>query len=232
MYKNNSKNLTLGDRVLSIEKHGWKELRSLSIYFLVIYLALKPYSASIFIIEYFKFDPEITFALLSYAFPLLVGIILARLTTFFFILIIKNILFIIYYTLIYLMPCLLISVITFICGLFKNEKIIKFKIWLLDYKGEMRLRLDKKIENLEKEKKKPEQTHIYKSHLALFIIIFIILFSAQFYDNIIGRTWNPKFNKKYELLTNLHYNCQITGGYNIDECNYWKKKYKEYKLTN
>ena len=230
MEKNSSNNLTLNDRVLSIEKHGWKVLRRLSVTFLVIYLALKPYSASIFIIEYFKFDTEITFAILSYAFPLLAGILLARLTTFISI-IIRNVLFTIYYTLIYLVPCLLISAITFICRLSKNDKIIKFKNRLLEYLGEKRLRLDKKIENLEKEKKKPEQTHIYKSHLALFLIIFIILFSAQFYDNIIGRTWNPKFNKKYEVLTNLHYNCQVTGGYNIDECDYWKKKYKEYNLT-
>jgi hypothetical protein len=111
----------------------------------------------------------------------------------------------------------------------KNNKITKLKNWLSEKTAKYFLKLEKHFES---EKQKSEQTHLFKSHLALFLLIFTILFTVQFHEGIIGNIWNPKFNKKYEILTNLHYNCQITGSYNTQECNNWKKRYNEYKLNN
>jgi hypothetical protein len=225
--KNESKTLTLNDRVISIETHGWKLLKKISINILVIYISFKPYSASIFIIEYFKFDPEVTFTILLYAFPMLISILIARLLTFFWIFSIRYILFTVYLILFLLIPYTLIMPISLIIRKKENSKISKLNSWINDNIKKRQLKLEKQLES---EKQKPEHTHIFKSHLALFLLLFSVLFTLQFQEGTIGKVWNPKFNKKYQILTNLHYNCQITGSYNTQECNEWKKRYKEYRL--
>jgi hypothetical protein len=109
-------------------------------------------------------------------------------------------------------------------------KIIRYRSALSGLAEQLSIKAEKKFNTAEERaQKNSEKTYIYRGHLALFILVFIGLFLAQFHENFFGKIWNPKFNKKYEIITNLHYYCQITGSYNVDQCEKWKNEYKKYR---
>lgn len=66
----------------------------------------------------------------------------------------------------------------------------------------------------------------------LFGIILAVLFSIYLWDNPLSQTWDPRKNKRIELVANLHYYCQLTSGYNEANCNIWKEKRREFPFSN
>jgi hypothetical protein len=106
--KNNKNQITLDDRLLSIERHGWKVAKNLSITILVFYISLKPETASVFLIEYLKIDPISTLTILSFALPLLLGILIARIVTVASIISFHFFFALLYYILIYVFPVAII----------------------------------------------------------------------------------------------------------------------------
>jgi hypothetical protein len=119
--------------------------------------------------------------------------------------------------------------ISILCKSNEKSRIYRLRTWIYD---NTRKRQHKLESDFEKRKQKPEQKHIFKSHIAVFLLLFVFLYFAQNNEKLLGKVWNPKYNKKHEILTNLHYNCQITGSYNTEECEIWKKKYQKSKFNN
>jgi predicted Co/Zn/Cd cation transporter (cation efflux family) len=229
--KNNSHNISLDDRLLSIERHGWKVAKTMSISILVFYIALKPETASIFLIEYLKIDPISTLTILLFALPLLLSLLIARLSALAFIISFRFFFVGLYYIIVYALPIAIILVVNAIIRKSKSPIFVRLQKALSIYLERWSVKVEKKLSGAEKRaENNSEKGSIYRSHLVLFILIFTALFFAQFHNNFIGKNWNPKYNKKYKIITNLHYYCQITGSYNSDQCKEWKNEYKKYQL--
>ena len=76
--------------------------------------------------------------------------------------------------------------------------------------------------------KHKKERQILLSNKILAVMLALGLIVAQFFNNPVGRIWNPHYNHKLELAANLHYYCQLTGTYNKEECDKWKAKKLEY----
>lgn len=75
---NKTNDRTWNDILLRVDVDGYKIIKNLIISIAILYIAISPQSAAVFIEEYFKLDPPITFLILMFALPLLVGISATR----------------------------------------------------------------------------------------------------------------------------------------------------------
>jgi hypothetical protein len=198
---------TLGENLLDIENHGLSLLKTILLPIIVFYISLSPHTAAVFLIEYFKIDPSIALIVLQFSFPVLIGIVIARtLSTMWYTV------FVYVLALAVIVP--LLPVLWFL-RIFKYSCFERFFQWL-DALGE-------KYKNRKKKERK-----FLLSNQILAITLIVGLYFAQFYDNFIGKTWNPTYNKKLMIIANLHYYCQVTGSYNDEQCQKWKAEMKSY----
>jgi len=167
-------------------------------------------AAAVFIIEYFKFDPNVTLLILQFSLPVLVGISVAR----------------------------LISIMWH--GVFQYVVVVALAILLAPILLALRFFRYSLLEKLfglfegyerrQKAKIKKERKFFISNVVIACSLIFALYF-GQSYENFIGKAWNPKFNKDLLHISNLHYYCQVTGSYNQLECSDWLKKRDDYIST-
>ena len=197
----------LSDSLLDIEGHGFKLIKQTVFPTIILYIALYPQSAAVFIIEYFKFDPQLTLITLKFSLPILVGLSAARIVCIFWYLGLQ------YITILALI--VILSPVVILIRILKRTILLKILDWLEDYQ------INKKI------KPKKERKYLL-SNIIISSAFIIALYSSMYFENPVSKLWNTKYNKKLEIIANLHYYCQITGSYNDQECLKWKKNRKEF----
>ncbi len=203
----------LQEKLLDVEKHGLKELKKLLIPLIVMTIALNPHSATVFMMEYFKVDPSLSFLIMQYALPVLIGISMARVISLLWIFPIRQ--FVGYSIFLIWLPVLWVLRKT------KSQYFNKLCNWTDNSKKKEDLRyIQTKETGLERE--------LFFINRSFTILFTSVLYLAQFFNNPIGQLWNPIYNKKLMIITNVHYYCQLTGNYNEDQCKKWKVDMAEY----
>lgn len=199
------------EKLLDVKKYGLYKLKKILIPIIILYISINPHVATIFLIEYFKIDPEMALVIIQYSFPLLIGIIMARVISILWVFPFRYILVII--VIIIFMPAILIL------KYYKMSYLNKFNNWIKQ--------LDDKFNNKRNKETCLERELLIINRFSALIFVFGLFF-AQFYDNAIGELWNPSYNKKLSIMTNVHYYCQVTGSYNVEQCRTWKLKLLDY----
>lgn len=201
----------LVEKLLDVESHGLTELKRIIIPLIILHVSLNPQTATIFIIEYFKVDPTMALQIVQYSLPLLVGISIARIIGLLWI-----------FPLRYVFPYVVIAILSpfyWLLRFGRSEHDNKFNNrlnnWINCYEEKVKLR------NIQKQETGLEREIFFVTRGSAIIIIFALYF-AHLFDNPIGKLWNPDFNKKLMIITNVHYYCQMTGNYNVDQCKEWK----------
>lgn len=222
--ENNLSEKTLGERLINVQPHGFLFLKEALIPLITFYIVLSPQTAAVFLIEYFKLDPTIALIILQLAIPVLVGIVIARSITIWWIGMFRY-LFTFFLLVLTCLPLLPICLLAWLLALFKFPflliKIKKSAESTTERLNSMLIRL--------KQRHKKERKFLLMNQVIVVILVGSLLYAASF--ETIGRLWNPKFNKKLLIISNLHYYCQVTGSYNEDMCKKWKGERVNYEQS-
>lgn len=202
---------SLDERILDVQKHAIPFVLGMILPMIVVYFAFVPQNAAIILVDYFKLEPGAVFLIYQNAMPVLLAIALARMLT----IITNGAIWILKVMLLIPVSVILLSLK---CYAFINKQkaesvscvIVDF-LWGNPMKG----RAD-------------DGKSLLKSNIVLALIFFVIIFISRLIPGIpFYYLWEPSRNNRLKIDTNLHYYCQITGGYNETSCLDWKAKRDE-----